>query len=235
MPTDSARSRLAALARQHDLDKAVADRLSIFLEALRSDPLAPTSVTDPDAAVDAHVADSLAALDLAAVRAAGTLVDIGSGAGLPGIPLAAALPRAKTTLVESDFHKCTFLEATARRTGLENVEIACTRVEGWTATEGGVDVALARAIGPQSVVLEYAAPLLRAGGVLVDWRGTRVAEEEASSLRAAAELGLELREIRSVEPFAGARDHHLHVFEKVRPTPDRFPRRAGAARKRPLG
>jgi 16S rRNA (guanine527-N7)-methyltransferase len=69
----------------------------------------------------------------------------------------------------------------------------------------------------------------------VDWRGARSAGEEAASSRAAAELGLELREIRFVEPFSGARDHHLHVFEKVRPTPDRFPRRAGAARKRPLG
>jgi 16S rRNA (guanine527-N7)-methyltransferase len=84
-------------------------------------------------------------------------------------------------------------------------------------------------------VLEYAAPLLRVGGALVDWRGRRHADEERSATRAAAELGLRLLEIRRVEPYAEARDHHLHIYVKDSPTSARFPRRAGIARKRPLG
>ncbi|HEX5224022.1 MAG TPA: 16S rRNA (guanine(527)-N(7))-methyltransferase RsmG [Solirubrobacteraceae bacterium] len=234
MREDAAR-RLDELVREHGLDGDVAAKLAALLDALATHPLAATAVRDSVRAVDVHIADSLAALSLAGVRHARSVVDIGSGAGIPGLPLAAAIRGARTILVESHFHKCTFLEATARRMGLENVEVACARVEEWEVPEGGIDVALARAVGPQPVVLEYAAPLLREGGLLVDWRGVRLADEEASSSRAGLELGLEPREIRSVEPFSGARDHHLHVFEKVRPTPNRFPRRAGAARKRPLG
>jgi 16S rRNA (guanine527-N7)-methyltransferase len=84
-------------------------------------------------------------------------------------------------------------------------------------------------------VLEYAAPLLRVGGSLVDWRGALGRLEEAAAARAAAELGLRRVDVRRVEPFAGARQHHLHVYLKLRETPARFPRRAGIARKRPLG
>ena len=77
---------------------------------------------------------------------------------------------------------------------------------------GANDVVLARALAPPPVVLEYAAPLLRVGGALVDWRGRREPEAERSGLDAAEQLGLELAEIRHVEPYEGARDHHLHVY-----------------------
>ena len=92
---------------------------------------------------------------------------------------------------------------------------------------------LARALADQAVVLEYAAPLLGLGGSLVDWRGRRAAAQERAAGAAAAELGLELVAFVKVDPFPAARDHHLHVFEKVTETPARFPRRAGIARKRP--
>jgi 16S rRNA (guanine527-N7)-methyltransferase len=85
------------------------------------------------------------------------------------------------------------------------------------------------------VVLEYAAPLLSPGGLLIDWRGRRNPDEEMAARRAAGVLGLRLREIRSTEPYEGALHHHLHVYEKVATTPARFPRRVGVTRKRPLG
>jgi 16S rRNA (guanine527-N7)-methyltransferase len=119
--------------------------------------------------------------------------------------------------------------------GVENAHVICTRAEGWEEGRSRNDVVVARALAPQTVVLEYAAPLLRLGGSLVDWRGRRARPEEDAAARAAAELGLRRLEIRRVQPFAGARDHHLHLFAKVDETPARFPRRAGMARKRPLG
>jgi 16S rRNA (guanine527-N7)-methyltransferase len=70
---------------------------------------------------------------------------------------------------------------------------------------------------------------------VIDWRGRRDAQEEQAAARAGGELGMELREIRHVRPFAGATDRHLHVWLKTGETPERFPRRAGMARKRPLG
>jgi 16S rRNA (guanine527-N7)-methyltransferase len=94
---------------------------------------------------------------------------------------------------------------------------------------------VARAVAALPVLVEYAAPLLREGGVLVAWKGVRSREEEAAGARAAAEVGLEPEEALRVEPFEGARDRHLHVFRKIAPTPERFPRRAGMAVKRPLG
>jgi len=77
--------------------------------------------------------------------------------------------------------------------------------------------------------------LLRMEGLLVDWRGRRNASEEAAAAAAAGELGLGLVAIHHTEPYQGAREHHLHLYRKVAPTPVRFPRRAGVARKRPLG
>jgi 16S rRNA (guanine527-N7)-methyltransferase len=85
------------------------------------------------------------------------------------------------------------------------------------------------------VVLEYAAPLLRRNGTLVDWRGRRDAAQELQAARAADELGLALVGIERVRPFEDARDRHLHLYTKAGETPARFPRRAGMARKRPLG
>jgi 16S rRNA (guanine527-N7)-methyltransferase len=226
---------LAALVGAHGLGERQAGQLTVVLDRLAADDTAPTSVRDPAQAVGVHLADSLTALDLAAVRQAGTIVDIGAGAGFPGLPLAVALPDSRVTLVDSQARKCAFMQALAGEVGLANLAVVCARVEEWPEGIGAHDVALARALAPAPVVLEYAAPLLRLGGTLVDWRGRRDEEEEAAALAAARELGLERVEVRSTSPFAGARAHHLHVYGKVAETPSRFPRRAGMARKRPLG
>jgi 16S rRNA (guanine527-N7)-methyltransferase len=196
------------------------------------DPAASTTVRDPVAAIDRHVADSLVALDLAPVRSARTLVDIGSGAGWPGLALAVALPAARVFLVESAIRHCRYLERAVSAAGLENVEIVHARVEEWTCA---CDVVTARALAALPVVLEYAAPLLVDDGHVVAWKGAVEAAEAAAGDAAARQLGLEAVEARPVAPYAGARDHSLHVFRKIAPTPERFPRRPGMAVKRPLG
>lgn len=210
-------------------------QLAAVLAELASDELAPTTVREPSEALDVHIADSLSALDLGAVRSAATLADVGAGAGFPGLALAVALPRCEVLLLESQARKCAFIERVIKVVGLPNARVVCGRVEEWQEGLEGCDVVTARALAPAPVVLEYAAPLLRVGGVLVDWRGRREQREEAAAGVAAAELGLRLVEIRRVEPYAGVRDHHLHAYEKVSQTPSRYPRRAGVARKRPLG
>ena len=105
----------------------------------------------------------------------------------------------------------------------------------WPAGRERHDAATARAVGAQPLVLEYAAPLLRVGGVLVDWRGRRDPEEERAAVRAGELLGLERRAIVAVTPYPQATDLHLHVWAKREATPERFPRRPGIAKKRPLG
>jgi 16S rRNA (guanine527-N7)-methyltransferase len=210
-------------------------QLEAILRTLERDEHAPTAVRAAEKALDTHLADSLVALELEQVMNARRIADIGAGAGFPGLPLAVALPEVEVALVESQRRKCDFLLRISVEAQIDNASVVRARAEEWNDGMTHNDVVAARALAPQPVVLEYAAPLLRVGGSLVDWRGRRDAEEERAALAAAEALGLELTEIRSVTPFEAATDRHLHVFAKVAPTPERFPRRAGMARKRPLG
>jgi 16S rRNA (guanine527-N7)-methyltransferase len=226
---------LAHLATRYELDGVAVERLRVLLDGLSGDPRSPTTVREPGEALRQHLADSLSGLEVEGLRMGGRVADLGSGAGLPGFVLAIALPDAEVRLVESQAGKCAYMASMAAKLELGNIRIVCSRAEEWR--EGGEDhdVVVSRALASQQVVLEYAAPLLEEGGLLVEWRGKRQPTEEAAAERAADELGLRLLEVRRVEPFRGALDRHLHVFEKVAATPGRFPRRAGLARKRPLG
>ncbi|HSZ06780.1 MAG TPA: 16S rRNA (guanine(527)-N(7))-methyltransferase RsmG [Solirubrobacteraceae bacterium] len=210
-------------------------RLASLLALLESDEHAPTAVRDALRAAQAHVADSLAALEIPALRTAARIADLGSGAGFPGLALAVALPDAEVSLIESQRRRCEFLERACAAAEVENARVVCARAEEWDDGMGRNEVVVARALAAQAVVLEYAAPLLVMGGTLIDWRGRRERAAEDAADRASALLGLRRAEVRRVAPFEGATEHHLHVFVKAQETPARFPRRAGIARKRPLG
>ena len=227
-------ARLEALASEHGLPDGAVRALSALLALQATDPTASTTVRDPAVAVDRHVADSLSALALDAVRVARRVADIGSGAGWPGLALAAALPEARVALVESASRHCRYLERAVAEAGLENVEVIDARAEEWPAGLGAHDLVTARALAALPVLCEYAAPLLAEGGTLVAWKGAVEPAELADGLAAAAVLGLEAAEPLHVVPYAGAREHTLHAFRKIAPTPERFPRRAGMAVKRPL-
>jgi 16S rRNA (guanine527-N7)-methyltransferase len=208
--------------------------LERLLRLQRDDPTASTTVREPALALERHVADSLVALALEPVRSARVVGDLGAGAGWPGLALAATLPEAHVSLVESQIRHCRYLVKAVEVAGLTNAEVINARAEEWSGGFVSNDLITARALAALPVVLEYAAPLLSVGGHVVAWKGAVGAEEAADGAYAAQELGLEPVEVLHVEPFAGARDHTLHVFRKIAPTPDRFPRRPGMAIKRPL-
>jgi 16S rRNA (guanine527-N7)-methyltransferase len=219
------------LVARFGLPDGAGAQLEALLDGL-ADPEAPTTIHAREQAIEVHLADSLVALELDAVRNAGTIADLGSGAGFPGLALAVARPAATVTLVESAARKAAFIAQLAARTHLPNAATVTARAEEWSAS---VDLVTARALADLPVVLEYAAPLLKEGGTAVLWRGRRDPDEEARAARTAGELGLALQDVRSVRPFPRAEHRHLHSYVKVAPTPERFPRRAGMARKRPLG
>ena len=211
--------------------------MGALLSGLAAEVDPPTTVTGAREALDAHIADSLSGLEAGGLVGAGRIVDIGAGAGFPGLVLAAAIPDAQVDLLESAARKCEVIARLAAAAGLANARPLAVRAEDWAAAEGAAayDAATARAVAPLAVLAEYAGPMLREGGTLVCWKGRRDAAEERGGEAAAEALALERLDPLRVQPFRGARDRHLHVFVKVGPTPPGFPRRAGIARKRPLG
>jgi 16S rRNA (guanine527-N7)-methyltransferase len=222
--------KLSAVAPPHAVDA-----LATILELQAHDLTASTTIRDPGEAVQRHVADSLSALELPYVASATRIADLGSGAGWPGLALAAALPGAHVSLIESAIRHCRYLERAVDVSGLTNVTVVNARAETWPEGIGVHDLVTARALGALPVILEYAAPLLADGGHVVAWKGAVTPEESAAGLAAASILGLEALPVVAVTPFPRARDHTLHAFRKIAPTPERFPRRPGMATKRPLG
>ena len=123
-----------------------------MLELLASDPASLSSVTDPARARDIHIVDSLSGLVLPELKDAGMIGDIGSGAGFPGVPLAAALPESKVEMIESVSRKTAFIDRAIEATGLTNASTVTARSEEWAAGEGRerYDVVTARAIAVAS-------------------------------------------------------------------------------------
>lgn len=225
----------AGLVERFRLSADAQPQLTQLAGLLTGDPLAPTSIKTVQAAVDDHLADSLAGLACESLRSAAPVLDLGSGAGLPGLPLAIALPTTAFTLLESSSRKVSFLARAIERCHVTNAEVVHDRAESFEAGRGRYGAITARAVGPLPVVLEYAAPLLRVGGTVIVWRGRREPELETAALLAAAELGLGEPVIRPTRPYPGVQHRHLYAIAKVRETPSRYPRRPGMALKRPLG
>ena len=230
------RTRLRQLGARHELAPLALEQLERLLELLVDQPHAGTGVRDPVEAVHQHLADSLSALPVVGPLGSKRLVDIGSGAGFPGLPLAVALPGSSVDLLESGRRRAKITEGLVAGAGIASARVVAERAELWGAAEGreAYDVATARAVASLPVVVEYAAPMLQDSGRLIVWRGARDADEERAGDEAARQLGLSSATVHRVEPFSGAHSRHLHVFVKERPTPEQFPRRPGMAVKRPL-
>ena len=217
-----------------DLAPGAAAALVALLDRIALEPQNLTAIAGLEEGIDRHLADSLAGLVLPEVADAGAAVDVGSGAGFPGIALALARPEMSVTLVESEGRKADWLRRASA--GIPNLRVVADRSEHLASVERETfPLATVRALGPLAVSLELAAPLVAVGGAVVAWRGDDAdPEAEAAAARAADLLGLEPCPPVAVTPFPGAR-RRLQVFHKAAPTPARFPRRPGRAATRPLG
>jgi 16S rRNA (guanine527-N7)-methyltransferase len=199
-------------------------RLERWLAALAAGP-GLTAVRDPAELRRVHVDAALAAAEH--VRD-GPVVDVGSGGGSPGLPLAAARPELRVDLLEAQRRKCDFLVSAAAE--FPNVRIVCARAEEHGRGEGreAYGAALAQALAPPPVALEWCLPLVRVGGLVVLLAG-EVDLERAGAAAEAVGGG-----VPESAPLPGTKRRSLLLVAKVRPTPERFPRRPGLARKRPL-
>jgi 16S rRNA (guanine527-N7)-methyltransferase len=199
-------------------------RLEQWLHALLAER-GLTAVSDRDEARRVHVDDALAAAD---VLEAGPVVDVGSGGGSPGIPIAFARPDLHVDLLEAQRRKCAFLEAAAAE--LPNVSVICARAEEHGRGDGrdAYGTAVAQALAPPPVALEWCLPLVRPGGKVVLLAGEVDVEGAAGVARKVGGGPPEL------VALPGSERRSLLVVPKLAATPERFPRRAGVARKRPL-
>jgi 16S rRNA (guanine527-N7)-methyltransferase len=228
-------TKLDRVGRRFAIPEPGVESLRAVLDLQAHDPDASTTVRDPAAAVDRHVADSLVAVELPEVREATRIADLGAGAGWPGLALAAVLPDAQVALVESVARRCRYLSRAVEAGRLQNVQVVHARAEEWPDGIGAHDLVVARALASLPVLCEYAAPLLQPDGLLVAWKGAPEPAEVAAGVAAAEVVGLASAGVHAVTPYPAAERRTLHVFRKVAPTPPRFPRRAGMAVKRPLG
>jgi 16S rRNA (guanine527-N7)-methyltransferase len=194
----------------------VDERLRRWLESLLATP-GLTSIRDLDEARRVHVEESLAAVEIVR-RFEGPIVDVGSGGGAPGIPLAAALPEHQVTLLEANGRKCAFLREAARE--FPNVAVVQGRAEEQETDRFGV--AVAKALAPPPVAAEWCLPLVAPGGGVVLFVGPSA--DAAAASRVSERLGG-----GPAEQAPG-----LLVLPKLEPTPPGFPRRPGVAKKRPL-
>lgn len=207
-----------------------------------------TAITDPVGVQRLHFADSLTvvpAVDayvhliggdvamLSTVRA----LDVGSGAGFPGLPLAIMRPRVAVTVLEATGKKVAFMRRVADDLGLDNVTALNFRAEEAAhhpTLRGHIDIVLARAVARLPVLLEYCLPFVRPGGFVLALKRGDIAEELADGSRAASALGGTLGDIMPV-PIPGMESHVLVRIDKTGETPPTYPRRPGVPVKRPLG
>ncbi len=198
-----------------------------------------TAIREPSEIARLHVVDSLAAVPVLRRAGASTAVDIGSGGGFPGLPIALALPARRGLLVESVSRKAAFLRAAvdvAAGGAANRVEVANERAEVLgrrPADREAWDAVTARAIGSLADLVELAFPLLRPGGCLVAWKRGDIAAEIEPARRAARALGGGAVDVRAAEAGGLLPDHRLVVVTKAGPTPDAFPRDPALRRRRP--
>jgi 16S rRNA (guanine527-N7)-methyltransferase len=195
-----------------------------------------TAIREPSAVATAHVVDSLSALPWLRERGVERVLDLGSGGGYPGLPLAAALPGAAFTLVEPIAKKAGFLRVVVEATGLAgHVTVLTARAEALAADPGHagtLSVVTARAVASTADLVELSFPLLARGGSLVAWKRGDLSAELAAARRAIDTLGGGTLEVHDVT-VAGLTDHRLAIATRTGAVPDAYPRDPTARGRRP--
>ncbi|CAN6214406.1 unnamed protein product [Urochloa humidicola] len=244
----------AAAASISSLSAPQQRQVTVYVEALLdwNQRMNLTAVTDEAEVMTRHVADSLAVLPplerayhARSTTAAGgsgnidgvSLIDVGSGAGLPGLILAVARPSWRFTLLESMKKRCTFLEHAVKAMDLSNVDVVCDRAENAGQSldhREAYDIATARAVAELKVLAEYCLPLVRVGGLFIAAKGHDPHEEIKNAKSAVQKLGASMTELCNVESIGPHGQRTAVIYFKERATPRKYPRLPGTPSKMPL-
>ena len=209
------------------------EKLCAFARAMvkQNEVMNLTAITEDTQVAKLHLLDSLTVLCCADLRGK-TLIDVGCGAGFPGVPLAIACPEAKITLLDSLGKRVKWLEETLPQLGI-SAECVTARAEEAVATRReSYDFATSRAVARLNILLELTAPYVKVGGAVLAMKGAQAAEEIADCTGAIKKLGLKLEEVREFPMDGGS--HAVIVFRKIAPTPKQYPRRYAKIKQSPL-
>lgn len=216
-----------------DLSDAVQDTLCRFGAAVveKNAVMNLTAITEPEQVAKLHLLDSLTVLTAAELKGK-TLIDVGCGAGFPGVPIAIASPETRVTLLDSLGKRMKWLEEILPTLGVQ-AECVTARAEEavWQRREQ-YDYAASRAVARLNILLELTAPYVKVGGAVIALKGSAAAEELAEAKNAIRKLGLKTESVRDFT-FDGA-VHSVIVLRKLSPTPPQYPRRYAKIKQSPL-
>ena len=208
-------------------------KLCAFARAMvrKNEVMNLTTITEDTQVAKLHLLDSLTVLCCADLRGK-TLIDVGCGAGFPGVPLAIACPEAKITLLDSLGKRVKWLEETLPQLGIEAECVTARAEEAVAQRRETYDYATSRAVARLNILLELTAPYVKVGGAVLAMKGAAAKEELNECAGAIKKLGLQLEEVREF-PVDGA-SHAVIILRKIAPTPKQYPRRYAKIKQLPL-
>ena len=218
-----------------ELPEDIQDQLCAFGHAMvkQNEVMNLTGITEDDQVAKLHLIDSLTVLKCADLKGK-SLIDVGCGAGFPGVPTAIGCPEAKVTLLDSLAKRMNWLETILPQLGVANAECVTARAEEAVVDRReSYDYATSRAVARLNILLELTAPYVKIGGAVLALKGAMAREELEEAKSAISKLGLQ---VEAVKDFTVDKDtvHTVIVLRKVRPTPAKFPRRYAKIKQAPL-
>ncbi len=219
---------------------ALPEKIRIYLELLRewNKKMDLTALEEEEELLDRHYIDSLAVLRTDLIVPSASIIDVGTGAGFPGMVLALAVPDCSVTLMDAQQKRLHFLEAVRDATGSRNVSILHARAEDAARKpefREKFDIACARAVAPLNILCEYLLPFVRVGGCALCWKGPALRTELDEGLRAARILGGHPEMPVCCRVAGRDWDHRILPVRKTEKTASAYPRKAGTPKAKPLG